>query len=406
MMSSYGFTSGLLKGISRKNNSLQMTVAIPFNKSSQQGKELDYIKNTISNGQVAGDQTFSKKCQSLLEDTLGVQKALITTSCTHALEMAAILLNIQPNDEVIIPAFTFVSTANAFVLQGASPVFCDIRPDTLNLDESKLESLITMQTRAIVVVNYAGVGCEMDTILEIANRHGIPLVEDNAHGLFGQYQGHSLGAFGCLATLSFHETKNITCGEGGALLINNEKFIERAEIIREKGTNRAQFFRGQVDKYSWVDLGSSYVMSDILAAFLYGQLEKWQEIQKKRKKIWKRYNEELSDWAEQNGVRQPVVPEHCDQAYHMYYLLMPSIQCRSEFIAQLKDKGVMAVFHYLPLNSSNFALQMAEKGWQKFKCPVTEDVADRLVRLPFYSNMGHDDQTRVIEVILKFDCIV
>ena len=383
-----------------------MTVAIPFNKSSQQGKELDYIKNTISNGQVAGDQTFSKKCQSLLEDTLGVQKALITTSCTHALEMAAILLNIQPNDEVIIPAFTFVSTANAFVLQGASPVFCDIRPDTLNLDESKLESLITMQTRAIVVVNYAGVGCEMDTILEIANRHGIPLVEDNAHGLFGQYQGHSLGAFGCLATLSFHETKNITCGEGGALLINNEKFIERAEIIREKGTNRAQFFRGQVDKYSWVDLGSSYVMSDILAAFLYGQLEKWQEIQKKRKKIWKRYNEELSDWAEQNGVRQPVVPEHCDQAYHMYYLLMPSTECRSEFIAQLKDKGVMAVFHYLPLNSSNFALRMAEKGWQKFKCPVTEDVADRLVRLPFYSNMGHDDQTRVIEVVLKFDCIV
>ena len=331
-----------------------MTVTIPFNKSSEQGKELDYIKNTISNGQVAGDQTFSRKCQSLLEDTLGVQKALITTSCTHALEMAAILLNIQPNDEVIIPAFTFVSTANAFVLQGASPVFCDIRPDTLNLDESKLESLITMQTRAIVVVNYAGVGCEMDTILDIANRHGIAVVEDNAHGLFGKYQGHSLGSFGSLATLSFHETKNITCGEGGALLINNEKFIERAEIIREKGTNRARFFRGQVDKYSWVDLGSSYVMSDILAAFLYGQLEKWQEIQKKRKKIWKRYNEELSGWAEKNGVRQPVVPEHCDQAYHMYYLLMPSTECRSEFIAQLKDKGVMAVFHYLPLNSSNF----------------------------------------------------
>ncbi len=382
-----------------------MSFAIPFNKSSQQGMELDYIKHTISAGQVAGDKLFSKKCQSLLEDTLGVQKALITTSCTHALEMAAILLNIQPNDEVIIPAFTFVSTANAFVLRGAIPVFSDIRPDTLNLDESKLESLITVQTRAIVVVNYAGVGCELDTILEIANRHGIPVVEDNAHGLFGKYQGRSLGTFGCLATLSFHETKNITCGEGGALLINNEKFIERAEIIREKGTNRARFFRGQVDKYSWVDLGSSYVMSDILAAFLYGQLEKWQEIQKKRKKIWTRYNEQLTDWAEQNGVRRPVVPEQCDQAYHMYYFLMPSAECRSKFLAHLKDRGVMAVFHYLPLNSSTFALQMAEMGWQKFQCPVTEDVADRLVRLPFYSNMSHDDQTRVIEVVLKFDSL-
>ncbi|MDA1047366.1 MAG: dTDP-4-amino-4,6-dideoxygalactose transaminase [Verrucomicrobia bacterium] len=376
-----------------------MSAPIPFNKSSQQGKELDYIRQSIFNGQVAGDQTFSKKCQSLLEDTLGVQKALITSSCTHALEMAAILLNIQPNDEVIIPAFTFVSTANAFVLHGAHPVFCDIRADTLNLDESKLESLITKQTRAIVVVHYAGVSCEMDKILEIANHHGIAVVEDNAHGLFGKYRGRWLGTFGCLATQSFHETKNITCGEGGTLLINNEKFIERAEIIREKGTNRARFFRGQVDKYSWVDVGSSYVMSDILAAFLYGQLEKWQEIQKKRINIWKRYHEELSDWADQNGVRQPAVPEHCDQPYHMYYLLMPSGECRSKFIARLKDKGVMAVFHYLPLNSSNFALQMAEKGWQKFQCPVTEDVSKRIVRLPFYADLSEDDQTRVIDSI-------
>jgi len=382
-----------------------MSVPIPFNRSSQQGKELDYVHQTISKGQVAGDQTFSKKCQRLLEDTLGIQKALITTSCTHALEMAAILLNIQPNDEVIVPAFTFVSTANAFVLHGARPVFCDIRPDTLNLDESKLESLITKQTRVIIVVHYAGVGCEMDKILEIANRHGIAVVEDNAHGLFGKYQGRSLGTFGCLATQSFHETKNITCGEGGALLINNQELIERAEIIREKGTDRTRFFRGQVDKYSWVDLGSSYVMSDILAAFLYGQLEQWQQIQKKREIIWKRYNEELSNWAEQNGVRRPVEPQHCDQAYHMYYLLMPSAECRSKFIAQLKDRGVMSVFHYLPLNSSTFALKMAEKGWQKFQCPVTEDVAERLVRLPFYSNMSHDDQTRVIEVVLKFNSL-
>jgi len=382
-----------------------MSLPVPFNKSSPQGEEFNYIQQAISNGQVAGDQTFSKKCQRLLEDTLGVQKALISSSCTHALEMAAILLNIHPNDEVIIPAFTFVSTANAFVLHGAHPVFCDIKSDTLNLDESKLESLITKRTRAIVVVHYAGVGCEMDTILEIANRHGIPVVEDNAHGLFGKYRNRWLGTFGCLATQSFHETKNITCGEGGALLINNPEFIERAEIIREKGTNRTRFFRGQVDKYSWVDVGSSYVMSDILAAFLYGQLEKWKEIQKKRENIWKRYNEELIDWSEQNGVMRPVVPVHCEQAYHMFYLLMPSAECRSKFIAQLRDRGVMAVFHYLPLNSSTFALRMVEKDWQKSQCPVTEDVADRLVRLPFYTNMSHDDQTRVIEAVLKFDCL-
>lgn len=376
--------------------------SILFNKSSQQGKELDYIHRTISNGQVAGDQTFSKKCQRLLENILEVKKALITTSCTHALEMAAILLKIQPNDEVIVPAFTFASTANAFVLHGARPVFCDIRPDTLNLDESKLESLITKQTRAIIVVHYAGVGCEMDKIIEIANRHEIAVIEDNAHGLFGKYRGRWLGTLGCLATQSFHETKNITCGEGGALLINAKKFIERAEIIREKGTNRTRFFRGQVDKYSWVDVGSSYVMSDILAAFLYGQLEKWQEIQKKRKYSWKRYHEELSYWAEQNGVRRPIVPEHCEQAYHMYYLLMPTAECRSKFIALLKDRGVMAVFHYLPLNTSNFALRMVEKGWQKFQCPITEDVTDRIVRLPFYTNMSYNDQTRVIEEVLKF----
>ena len=383
-----------------------MSVPIPFNKSSQQGKELDYIYHTISNGQVSGDQSFSKKCQSLLEDTLGVQKALITTSCTHALEMAAILLNIQPNDEVIVPAFTFVSTANAFVLHGARPVFCDIRPDTLNLDESKLESLITKQTRVIIVVHYAGVGCEMDKILEIANRHGIAVVEDNAHGLFGKYQGRSLGTFGCLATQSFHETKNITCGEGGALLINNQELIERAEIIREKGTDRTRFFRGQVDKYSWVDLGSSYVMSDILAAFLYGQLEQWQQIQKKREIIWKRYNEELGNWAEKNGVKRQFVSENCEQAYHMYYLLMPSEKCRADFISKFRKKDIMAVFHYLPLNRSIFAMQMVQKGWQKFECPVTEDVADRLLRLPFYSNMSYEEQTRVIYEIKRINILI
>lgn len=380
------------------NNYLISTLAsqILFNRSSLAGRELEFIFQTIKNGQIAGDQIFSKKCHALLEDLLKVPKALVTTSCTHALEMAAILLNIRPGDEVIFPAFTFVSTANAFVLHGAKPVFCDIRPDTLNLDESRLEGLITSKTRAIVPVHYAGVGCEMDTILEIAGRHGVPVVEDNAHGLFGKYRGRWLGTFGGLATQSFHETKNITCGEGGALLINEEQFIERAEIIREKGTNRARFFRGQVDKYSWVDVGSSYVMSDVLAAFLYGQLEKWEEIQAKRRSIWQCYDANLADWADENGVRRPVVPEYCEQAWHMYYLLMPSLQARTEFIARLKDKGIMAVFHYLPLNRSAFALRLQSAAAD---CPVTEDVSDRIVRLPFYSDMTKEECKYVINSI-------
>ena len=375
------------------------SVMIPFNRSSLQGRELEFIFQTISNGQIAGDQIFSKKCHSLLEGVSGAMKALVTTSCTHALEMAAILLNIQPGDEVILPAFTFVSTANAFVLHGARPVFCDIRPDTLNLDESKLEALITPRTRVIVPVHYAGVGCEMDAIMEIARRHGVAVVEDNAHGLFGKYRGRGLGTFGCLATQSFHETKNITCGEGGALLINEERLIERAEIIREKGTNRSRFFRGQVDKYSWVDVGSSYVMSDVLAAFLFGQLERWQEIQSKRRVIWQRYDAELADWAGSNCVRQPVVPEHCEQAWHMYYLIMPSLAARTDFIARLKKRGATAVFHYLPLNRSAYALGMVENGWHRTECPVSEDVADRIVRLPFYTDLSTEDQNHILSSI-------
>jgi len=381
-----------------------MLSQIPFNKSSLQGRELEFIFQTISNGQIAGDQIFSKKCHALLEEVVGVRKALVTTSCTHALEMAAILLNIHPGDEVILPAFTFVSTANAFVLRGARPVFCDIRSDTLNLDEAKLEESITPKTRAIVPVHYAGVGCEMDAILEIAGRHGVPVVEDNAHGLFGKYRGRWLGSFGCLATQSFHETKNITCGEGGALLINEERFIKRAEIIREKGTNRARFFRGQVDKYSWVDVGSSYVMSDVLAAFLYGQLEKWREIQAKRRAIWERYDAELADWAAVNGVRRPLVPEHCEQSWYMYYLIMPSLEAWTQFIARLKELGVTAVFHYLPLNKSAYALGMASSGWRRTDCPVTEDVSDRIVRLPFYTSMTEEEQGRVIQAVLEWKC--
>jgi dTDP-4-amino-4,6-dideoxygalactose transaminase len=365
---------------------------IPFNRSSAQGGELNYIAETLRIGQVAGDQIFSRKCQELLKTNFGCLKALVTTSCTHALEMAALLLNLQDGDEVIIPSFTFVSTANAFVLRGAKPVFCDVRPDTLNLDETKLEALITPRTKAIVPVHYAGVGCEMDAILEIANRHDVALIEDNAHGLFGKYKGRWLGTFGQMATQSFHETKNITCGEGGALLVNDPHFLERAEIIREKGTNRARFFRGQVDKYSWVDVGSSYVMSDVLAAFLFGQLEQWQNIQAKRRAIWERYDDALDKWSESKGIRRPIVPQHCEQAYHMYYLLMPSIDTRTRFIAWLKDQGVLAVFHYLPLNKSEFARTAAKrtdlkKRWAETACPVTEDVSDRILRLPFYTDM-------------------
>jgi dTDP-4-amino-4,6-dideoxygalactose transaminase len=372
---------------------------IPFNKSSLQGREFGYIQETLRIGQVAGDQTFSRKCQGLLRATLGSRHALVTTSCTHALEMAALLLDLREGDEVIVPAFTFVSTANAFVLRGATPVFCDIRPDTLNLDETKLEALITPRTKAIVPVHYAGVGCEMDAIMEVANRHGIAVIEDNAHGLFGKYKGRWLGTFGQMATQSFHETKNITCGEGGALLVNDPRFEDRAEIIREKGTNRAKFFRGQVDKYSWVDVGSSYVMSDVLAAFLYGQLEQWENIQAKRRAIWNRYDAELADWADANGIRRPVVPEHCEQAYHMYYLLMPSLQDRTAFIDNLAEQEIKAVFHYLPLNQSAYALSMADRGWRMAGCPVTEDVSDRLVRLPFYTSMTEEEQGRVIEAV-------
>lgn len=374
---------------------------VSFNRSSLQGRELEYIFQTISAGQIAGDQTFSKKCHALLESVLGVRKALVTTSCTHALEMAALLLDIQPRDEVIVPSFTFVSTPNAFVMRGARPVFCDVRPDTLNLDESKLESLITPRTKAIVPVHYAGVACEMDDILAIAVRHGVAVVEDNAHGLFGKYKGRWLGTLGCMATQSFHETKNITCGEGGALLISDERFIERAEIIREKGTNRARFFRGQVDKYAWVDLGSSYVMSDVLAAFLYAQLEVWESIQAKRRALWQRYQTELASWCAQQGVRQPVVPAHCEQAHHMYYLLLPSLERRTALIAHLKARGIHAVFHYLPLHLSEYAARWCGKAGD---CPVTEDISDRLLRLPFFNSVTDDQQSRVIEAVHAFGC--
>jgi dTDP-4-amino-4,6-dideoxygalactose transaminase len=373
--------------------------SIPFNRPTLVGKELYYISQTILNGHSAGDGAYTKKCHAFLEQLLGARKVLLTTSCTHALEMSALLLDIQPGDEVIVPSFTFVSTINAFVLRGAQPVFIDIRPDTLNLDETQLERLITPRTRAILPVHYAGVGCEMDVICRIAAEHEIPIVEDNAHGLFGKYKGRYLGTFGAFATQSFHETKNVTCGEGGALIINDPRYIERAEILREKGTNRSRFFRGQVDKYTWVDIGSSYLPSDMLAAFLFAQLEAWQEIQTKRRAIWDYYNTHLDAWAEANRVRLPLIPDHCEQAYHMFYLLLPSLEYRQALIAHLKSLGILSVFHYLPLHLSDMGKRF---GGKPGDCPVTEDVSDRLLRLPFYNDLDEADQARVVEAIQAF----
>jgi len=373
---------------------------IPFNRPCLVGKELQYIADAIEAGHASGDGPYTKKCQAFLEQCLGVSKVLLTTSCTHALDMTAILLDIQPGDEVIIPSFTFVSTVNAFVLRGARPIFIDIRPDTLNLDEGQLERLITPRTKAVAVMHYAGVGCEMDAILRIANQHHIPVVEDNAHGLFGKYKGKYLGTFGAMATQSFHETKNFTCGEGGALLINDPQYIERAEIIREKGTNRSRFFRGQVDKYSWVDIGSSYLPSDMLAAFLYAQLEMRDDIQSKRKRIWEDYNKHLHDWARTHNVRLPIVPTHCEQPYHMFYMLMPSLELRQALIAHLKQQGILSVFHYLPLHLSEMGRRF---GGKEGDCPVTEDVSDRLLRLPFYNSLSESDQASVVSHILDFE---
>lgn len=375
------------------------SLLIPFNRPFRSDNELEFINETIVSGRLSGDGAFTAKCHALLESQLGTPKALLTSSCTHALEMAALLLDIKAADEVIVPAFTFVSSVNAFVLRGALPVFIDIRPDTLNLDEAQLESLITPQTKAIVVVHYAGVGCEMDSIIQVAAHHNVPIIEDNAHGLFGKYKGKYLGTFGCMATQSFHETKNFTCGEGGALLINDAKFIERAEIIREKGTNRSRFFRGQVDKYTWVDVGSSYLPSDILAAFLYAQLDAREVIQLKRKRIWEYYKDGLRDWAKDRGVQLPSVPAHCEQPYHMFYLILPSLEKRQALMAHLNSRDIYSVFHYLPLHLSEMGRKL---GGKEGDCPVTERISDRLLRLPFYAALTEADQARVIAAIKDF----
>jgi dTDP-4-amino-4,6-dideoxygalactose transaminase len=376
-------------------------IRIPFNRPFATGSELDYVRAAMAAPKFSGDGSFTAQCHALLEQSLGIQKALITTSCTHALEMTALLLNIAPGDEVIVPSFTFPSAANAFVLRGARPVFVDIRADTLNIDENQIQQRMTSRTKAICLVHYAGVGCEMDTIMSIARQHAVAVVEDNAHGLYGRYRGRYLGTFGQLGTLSFHETKNFSCGEGGALLINDMQFNQRAEILREKGTNRSQFFRGEIDKYTWVDIGSSYLPADLLAAFLCAQLEHRDQIQSMRRKIWETYALELRSWAKTNGVRLPIIPPECEQSYHMFHVIMPSVESRQALISHLAGLGILAVFHYLPLHLSPMGLRF---GGHEGDCPVSEDFADRLLRFPFFTGMSSSEQAQVINAVRAFRC--
>ncbi|MDT8069025.1 MAG: dTDP-4-amino-4,6-dideoxygalactose transaminase [Terriglobia bacterium] len=373
--------------------------SIPFNRCLPVGREREYVAEALESGILAGDGRFTRACHNWLRRHLGVHGALLTTSGTHALEMTALLLNLEPGDEVIVPSFTFVSSINAYVLCGAKPVFADIRPDTLNLDERRLSSLITPRTKAIVVVHYAGVGCEMDSILSIANSAGISVIEDNAHGLFGRYKGKYLGTFGFMAAQSFHETKNIACGEGGALLLNDPALVDRAEILREKGTDRSKFFRGQVDKYNWVDLGSSYLPSELNAAFLLGQFEMRDVIQSQRRNIWETYYAELAAWAASNGVRLPFIPDHCEQPYHMFYLLMPTLERRQAFIAHMKARGITTPFHYVPLHSSPMGRRL---GGRTEDCPVTERISDQLVRMPLFNTMSGEELETVIEAVREF----
>ena len=372
---------------------------LPFNRAVLRSRELESFRAASAGTHFSGDGPFTRACHATLERELGVHRALLTTSCTHALEMCALLLDLEPGDEVIVPAFTFVSTINAFALRGAIPVYADIRPDTLNIDERTLSQLVTARTRAIVAVHYAGVGCEMDEIQRVADASGAAVIEDNAHGLFGRYRGRWLGTLGSLATQSFHETKNFSCGEGGALLINDPAHVERSEVLREKGTNRSRFFRGQVDKYTWVDLGSSYLPSDLLAALLLPQLEDWREIQGRRERIWNRYDATLSEWAAASGVTRPVVPAHCEQSFHMYYLRLPSLEARSALIEHLKARGIGSAFHYQPLNRSPMGMRLSPGATP---CPVTEDVADRLLRLPFFNSLSDEQQNRVVDAVLSF----
>jgi len=359
-------------------------MTIPFNRPFLTGNEERYIAEAIASHHLAGGGTFTKRCSAWLEGQTGSGKALLTHSCTAGLEMAAIMAEVKPGDEVIMPSFTFVSTANAFVLRGAIPVFVDIRADTLNLDETLVEAAITARTRVIVPVHYAGVGCEMDAIMEIATRHGLLVIEDAAQGFAARYRNKPLGSQGHMAALSFHETKNIVSGEGGALLVNDPRFEQRAEILWEKGTNRSQFFRGQVDKYTWVDVGSSFLPSELIAAFLLAQLEQTETITTRRLGIWDAYHNAFGPLEASGRIRRPVVPAHCDHPAHLYYLLLPNLKDRTIFIETLKSKGIQAVFHYVPLGDSPAG---REYGRNHGDLSVTRQVADGLVRLPLWPGL-------------------
>lgn len=354
---------------------------IPFNKPYMTGQELALINQAHDLGHLSGDGAFTRQCHAWLEQHTGCRKALLTHSCTAALEMAALLLDLQPGDEIIMPSFTFVSTANAFVLRGAVPVFVDIRPDTLNIDETLIEAAITPRTRAICAVHYAGVGCDMDTIMAIADRHGLMVVEDAAQGILSTYKGRPLGSIGHLGALSFHETKNVIAGEGGALLINDPRFVERAEIVREKGTNRSRFFRGEVDKYTWVDIGSSYLPGEIIAAFLAAQLAEAEPITRRRLAIWDRYNDWAAPLESEGVVRRPVIPADCVHNAHMFYLLLADMDTRTHFIRELKRADIHAVFHYIPLHSSPAGRKFCRVTGSMV---VTDDVSERLVRMPLW----------------------
>lgn len=370
---------------------------IPFNKPYMTGKELWNIAQAHANGHLAGDGKFTLQCSRWLEARTGAGKALLTHSCTAGLEMAAILANLEPGDEVIMPSYTFVSTANAFALRGAVPVFVDVRPDTLNIDETKIEAAITERTRAIVPVHYAGVGCEMDAIMAIARKHDLLVIEDAAQAVMASYKGRALGSIGHMGTLSFHETKNIISGEGGALLVNSPGLSDRAEIVREKGTNRSQFFRGQVDKYTWVDKGSSYLPGELISAFLWAQMEEADAITQRRLKIWNTYHQWFEQAEQQERLRRPVVPEHCGHNAHMYYLILPSLQKRTAFIEQMRERGINCVFHYVPLHSAPAG---QKNGRTHGDMEVTIDLSDRLVRLPLWLGL-EDDQSRVISAALS-----
>jgi dTDP-4-amino-4,6-dideoxygalactose transaminase len=370
---------------------------IPFNRPYTSPHAVATMADAAERGHLSGDGHYTKLANTLLRALTGSHRVLLTTSCTHALEMSAMLLGVGPGDEVVMPSFTFVSTANAFALRGARPVFVDIRSDTFNLDERLLEEAITERTKAIVVVHYAGVACEMDEIMAIAARHGIPVIEDNAHGFGGRYRGRNLGTIGSLATLSFHETKNIQCGEGGALLVNDDEMFEPAEIIREKGTNRSRFFRGQVDKYTWVSLGSSYLPSDLLAAYLVTQLEEFEEIQRRRRAVWDRYHSELSNWAADSGFSFQHCPDDREHPAHLFALLAPDLEARQAMIKHLGEHAIKAVFHYVPLHSSPVGQSFGERH-----LPVTDDVSDRLVRLPLFPTLSDHDVDRVVAAVRAF----